>query len=260
MSVAGELAAKLEGFVARGKGGNFWDVIGVKTGSLDSWREYGQLIALWREVEATLSALEANGRVVAHFRPALVPTMLAIVNPDRQWGSGQQSIGDVTTAINLLRALDDLLRFVEGDLTAVTEADRATLRSTLDEAQSLLEDNEVGLDGNEQQHVFLLLAELRRLLDEKSTLGQADLRASVERLNGALAHIAANLVHQGRGRSALRVLGVIGKIGSAVRLIAADIDVMLRLGLAGAQAMGVNVPELPEGTRDALETLRGGEE
>lgn len=98
----------------------------------------------------------------------------------------------------------------------------------------LLKNPEPSLNGQEREHVFFLIPELRRVVDEVATLGPIDVRASVERQSGALEHIAASVLHEGRGLAAFCVLSVIGKVGSSVRLIIVNADVLYRIAEMGA--------------------------
>lgn len=247
MSSAGELADFLEDMVEGWvKSNDVYTNTGTSNpGDLDYWRARAHAAVLWHDLDQYLDARERNGRNVDHFRETLVPALRGVFHPDQHWTQQSQPPA-VNNAIVQLRGLDDLI--TDGSASApVTEARRRDLRSLLGEVVDLLGDPDETYDEQERRYLLELVRSMTQLLDERTVLGEADLRDIVDRLVGALTALSINLVHAGRPSAARRVGAVLIRIASTARTVVADANALITLGSAIAGILNTGAaPEPPQ--------------
>jgi hypothetical protein len=246
MSSAGELADFLEDMAAGWVTSSdvYTNTGSASPGDLNYWRARAHAAVLWHDIDQYLDARERNGRNVDHFRVTLVPALRALFHPDQNWTQPSQR-PDVSTAVAQLRGLDDLI--TDGSASApVTEARRRDLRSLLDEVVDLLGDDDETYDEQERRYLLELVRSMTQLLDERTVLGEADLRDIVDRLVGALTALSINLLHAGRPSAARRVGAVLLRIASTARTVVADANALITLGSAVAAVINPGAaPEAP---------------
>lgn len=232
MSSAGELADILEDLVAdwNTSGDVYTNTGTTNPGDLAYWRSRAHAAVLWHDIDDYLTARENSGRSVDHHRRALVPALRALFHPDQHWIQQSQPPA-VDQAVAQLRGLDDLI--TDGYTTApVTETRRRDLRALLDEVVDALGDSDETFDEPERRYLLELVRSMTQLLDERTVLGEADLRDIVDRLVGALTALSLNLMHAGRPSTARRVANLVVRIASVGRTVVADANALISLGTA----------------------------
>jgi hypothetical protein len=237
-------------FTAWGNDESGHDLYGARGGKADElavWSEHGNAVVLLRQVEEALVALRTNAKVDTEpFDRYVVEWYKGVFQPDRQWTVEFRGDAADHAAVGALRTLGIVLDF-GGAPTRINVVQRTSIAGCIAEALTLL-DSESGevLDSVERLYIYRLLSETRTSLEERSLTGGMDLRANIDRLNGALLGVAAQFEGLGDHESANRVAGVAGRIVQLLRGVTYDLAAVATIAGSvvsiGQAAIGAGEP------------------
>jgi hypothetical protein len=161
--------------------------------SLAFWREQGRLAQLLQEVEQMSTKLKAAGKSTRAIDYYMDEYYHAVFSSRHPWMTDQSSAQLIRHEAVL--ALWDFSELWEATFRdrVVDDQMKADLRELLTEARGLIAEYEDVLSGAELEYVYTLVAAAFDAVDQTEVLGGFDLRAHLERLNGALVNVAAQV-------------------------------------------------------------------
>jgi hypothetical protein len=169
--------------------------------TLDFWRTHAEAVALLRDIEREIVAMEVTGRSVEWAKPALPHWYRAVFAFTTPWSS----VADINRPAVTNDAHLDLLRMLgewleeRGTAPAVTDADVAEIRQALEQAEELIRTS-AALPAGVRGYLLALVGEARACLDDLETYGTARLRNATFELNGAM-HAQAVLIGKVAGEA-----------------------------------------------------------
>lgn len=194
MNAPRELAEILQDWMHRPSNRTIYTVHGSSDTSAadhDMWLAQARAVKLWTMVQETLSAMENNDRVVAHYRRWEDMWMQCIFAPDTHWGEATSGSLNVIANQGAVDALWSLADVIESDLQRFALVHREQSTAALDEILALLDDDQLGLGPNDKRYLFELVDAVRSALSEATMFnGLQDLRSRINELVGHLTVIA----------------------------------------------------------------------
>jgi hypothetical protein len=163
---------------------------------LDFWRTHAEAVALLRDIEREIAAMEVTGRKIEWAKPALAHWYRAVFAFTTPWSSVADINRPAVTNeahLDLLRMLGELLE-ERGTAPAMTGADTNGIREALDQAEKLILAS-AALPPGIRGYLLALVAEARACLNDLDTYGTARLRNATFELNGAM-HAQSVLIEE----------------------------------------------------------------
>lgn len=182
-----------------------------------TWETHGRPLHLLLAIETELAGIRASGEPTDGWDVWVPSWWQAIFQPERAWSAAFSGDALSPQALSGLRTLASYLK-VTGGTRSLEEAPRKSLLESLGDASELLSGAAGALlTEAERLYIFRLLQSAREVVEEKALGGDVDLRAVIDRLNGALLGVAAHLEAAGDTESAKSMMDVLRRIVSVSR-------------------------------------------
>lgn len=165
----------------------------LEADSLEFWREQGRLTQLLSQVEQMVVQLKGAGRSTRAIDYYMDEYYRAVFSSNHAWTQDQRAAELVRhEAVLALWDFSELWQATFQD-QIVDDRTKANLGDLLAEARALIGDYVEVLSAPEQAYVYALISGAFDAVEQTNVLGGFDLRAHVERLNGALLNVAAQV-------------------------------------------------------------------
>jgi hypothetical protein len=177
---------------------------------VDFWRSQASAVELLREVDRMIESLRRAGQDVTPFEDYVEEYYQAVFSYEVGWKNGALGAALDAHAMRSLRFLGMYWDAASVGVSPLEPAARAGLLGALLEARDALLELPT-LSQAEREYVFRLVDGVHSFIDERETLGVADLRKHVERVSGALLAVVAQLPDEDTdGRQA--ILSALGRV------------------------------------------------
>jgi hypothetical protein len=217
------------------------------------WKEQGRAVILLKQVEEVLDTLRRLPDIDTEpFDRYVVDWYEGMFQPERSWSSAFAGDAALHASVGSLRSLGTVIN-LGGVPGRLSDIQRESVLNCVSDAIELLDSpSGEALATTEREYVYRLLSETRSSLEEKIVVGGMDLRANIDRLNGALLGVAAQFNAIGDSGAAQQAASTAGRIVQLVRGIIYDVAAIAQI--AGT-AFGFIPPAL--GAGDAGEAPTG---
>lgn len=208
---ASELAALFESWAVQ-TGENPRSVRGREGDILSFWREQARAVALVRDCDAAVQAMQRSGIEVRGLVYYVDEWYAAAFSENLGWLTNATKPSS-PIGMSALLALHQLSPWMSrnwgGSVTAEQRHDFSRVLKQLDDLMTEVGDD---LTEDERSYVHTLLSAARALLEERTVLSDSDLREHLDVLNGALLRAAGSLHTEGKFDKAKKVLQVVGQL------------------------------------------------